>query len=77
MHHVDFSGASLREADFSGSDLSGARFSRTDLRRARLERARHYGIDTGDNVVTGMRVALPEAVSLLASTGVELVEPPF
>ena len=36
-----------------------------------------YDIDTTDNVVAGMRVALPEAVSLLASTGVELVELPL
>jgi len=73
LRHVDFSGADLREADFAGSDLGGARFSRSDLRGARLERAHGYRIDTSDNMITGMRVSLPEAVSLLSFIGVELV----
>ena len=76
LRKVDFSGARLRRVDFSGSDLGGARFSRTDLRRARLERAHSYQIDANDNTIEGMRVSLPEAVSLLGSLGVELVELP-
>jgi uncharacterized protein YjbI with pentapeptide repeats len=74
LREVDFSDARLCGSDFSGSDLGGARFSRTDLRRARLESAHGYGISTADNTVRGMRVSLPEAVSLLSSIGVELVE---
>jgi uncharacterized protein YjbI with pentapeptide repeats len=77
LREVDFSEASLRDAVFSGSDLSGARFSRSDLRGARLESAHGYGIDSNDNLVTGMVVSLPEAVSLISSIGVELVELPL
>ena len=70
-------GATSAAPASAGSDLGGARFSRSDLRRARLERAYGYLIDTNDNKVTGMRVSLPEAVSLISSIGVELVEPPL
>jgi fluoroquinolone resistance protein len=76
LREVDFSAAGLREADFSGSDLGSARFSGSDLRGARLEGAHSYAIDGGDNRIAGMRVSLPEAVSLLSSLGVELVESP-
>jgi uncharacterized protein YjbI with pentapeptide repeats len=74
LREVDFSGAVLRHADFSGSDLGGARFSRADLRGASLVEAHSYMIDTNDNKVEAMKVALPEAVSLFSSIGVELVD---
>jgi uncharacterized protein YjbI with pentapeptide repeats len=76
LREADFSGASLRGAEFSGTDLGNARFSGSDLRGARLEEAHSYAIDAGDNRIAGMRVSLPEAVSLLSSLGVELLESP-
>ena len=62
---VDFTGADLSDSSFEGTDLSGAIFRDTDLSRADLRTARGYSIDVTVNRVAGMKVALPEAMSLL------------
>jgi fluoroquinolone resistance protein len=71
---VDFRETDLSQADFAGTDLSQSLFSDTDLTEADLSRARNYHIDPGQNVLTQARLSLPEAMSLLYSMDIVLVE---
>ena len=86
-HHVDlractfeggrarasaWTGADLRGVAFDGVDLTGARFEGCDLRDADLRGARGYRLDPTRNRVAGLRVALPEAATLLAELGLRL-----
>jgi uncharacterized protein YjbI with pentapeptide repeats len=71
---VDFREADLSRADFSGTYLSESIFSNTNLSEADLSQARNYQIDPGQNVLKGARFSLPEAMSLLYSTDIILVE---
>ena len=71
---VDFREADLSQADFAGTDLSQSLFSNTDLIEADLSRARNYHIDPGQNVLRQARFSLPEALSLLYSLDIVLVE---
>ncbi|NQV05917.1 pentapeptide repeat-containing protein [bacterium] len=73
---TDFSGADLSGSSFAGTDLTGAVFRGTDLRGADLRTARGYSIDVTHNRVAGMRVALPEAMSLLDGLGIDVDEGP-
>jgi fluoroquinolone resistance protein len=71
---VDFREADLSGAHFSGTDLSGSLFGSTDLSEADLSRARNYRIDPGQNILKHARFSLPEAMSLLHSMEVVLVD---
>lgn len=71
---VDFREADLCKADFGGSDLSQSMFGNTNLSEADLSRARNYYIDPGQNVLRQARFSLPEAMSLLYSLDIVLVE---
>jgi len=71
---VDFREANLSRADFSGTDLSQSLFSSTDLSGADLSRAHNYQIDPGQNRLKQARFSLPEAMSLLYSLDIVLVE---
>jgi uncharacterized protein YjbI with pentapeptide repeats len=71
---VDFREANLSRADFTGTDLSRSLFSSTDLSEADLSRARNYQIDPGQNRLKQARFSLPEAMSLLYSLDIVLVE---
>jgi fluoroquinolone resistance protein len=71
---VDFREADLAQADFGGTDLSKSMFGKTDLSEADLSRARNYSIDPGRNVLKGAKFSLPEAMSLLHSMDIVLVE---
>lgn len=71
---VDFSDADLTGADCSDTDFSSSRFSHTDLTNANFEGARHYSIDVNTNILKKTRFSLPEAVSLLYSLDIVLVE---
>ena len=71
---VDFREANLSRVDFTGTDLSGSLFSSTDLSEADLSRARNYQIDPGHNRLRQARFSLPEAMSLLYSLDIVLVQ---
>ena len=71
---VDFREADLSRADFSGTDLSESIFSNTNLSEADLSQARNYQIDPGQNELKGARFSLPEAMSLLYSMDIILIE---
>jgi fluoroquinolone resistance protein len=71
---VDFREADLHQADFGGTDLAQSLFGSTDLSAADLSRARNYQIDPSQNVLRKARFSLPEAMSLLHSMDIVLVE---
>ena len=71
---VDFREANLFQADFGGSDLAKSMFGNTDLTEADLSTARNYWIDPGQNVLKKTKFSLPEAMSLLHSLDIVLVE---
>ncbi|WP_285275883.1 pentapeptide repeat-containing protein [Halopseudomonas bauzanensis] len=74
LHHVDF-----REGNFSGSALrdcefNGSLFMRTDLSRVDFSGSTEIVIDVLTNKVTKATFSYPEALSLLAGLGIELVD---
>jgi fluoroquinolone resistance protein len=71
---VDFREADLSQADFSGTDLSKSIFGNTILSEADFSRARNYHIDPAQNVLKQAKFSLPEAMSLLYSLDIVLVE---
>jgi fluoroquinolone resistance protein len=71
---VDFREADLSHADFGGTDLSQSLFGHTDLSEADLSRAHNYEIDPSQNVLRQARFSLPEAMSLLHSMDIVLVQ---
>lgn len=72
--NVDFREADLTGAAFTGTDLTEALFSHTILRDADLSAASNYVISPEDNVLTGAKFSLPEAMALLYSMDIELVQ---
>lgn len=73
-HDVDFREADLGGANFSHSDLSNSLFSHTDLTGANFDEALNYDIDVNNNVVKNARFSRNEAVRLLASLGIKLID---
>jgi len=71
---VDFREADLSRADFGATDLSGSLFGKTNLSEADLSRACDYGIDPGQNTLKRAQFSLPEAMSLLHSMDIILVD---
>jgi fluoroquinolone resistance protein len=71
---VDFREADLSRANLAGTDLSGSLFANTNLMEADLRGARNYHIDPGQNVLKRARFSLPEALALLYSMDIVLVE---
>jgi len=65
-----FVGLGPSDHDFAGADLTRCAFQRDDLSGADLRGARGYVISPLDNDLGGMRVALPEAMGLIAALGV-------
>lgn len=72
---VDFREANLTKAFFGGTELSQSLFSKTDLTKADLSRARNYSISPEENTIKGAKFSLPEAMSLLYSLDIELINP--
>ncbi len=73
-HEVDFRQTDLQSADFSGTDLLGSLFMETDLSGADLRTARNYTIDPTKNLLSGARLSMPEAISLLHALDIVLDE---
>lgn len=71
---VDFRESDLSQADFGGTDLEQSLFGNTDLSAADLSRARNYHIDPSQNIVRQAKFSLPEAMSLLHSMDIVLVD---
>lgn len=69
---AEFVRCDLTGVAFDDTDLDRCVFQANDLSRADLRSARNYRVSPHGNTVTGMRVALPEALSLLSELGVDL-----
>lgn len=72
--HVEFGEADLSGADLRGTDFTGSRFLHTDLTGADFTRATNYSIDAAANTLKGAKFSLPEAMALLYSLDIEIVE---
>ena len=73
-NNVDFREADLSQVDFGETDFSESLFRGTNLTEADLSRARNYSINPGQNLVKQAKFSLPEAMSLLYSMEIVLVE---
>jgi fluoroquinolone resistance protein len=71
---VDFREADLSRADLTGTELSDSLFSNTNLTEADLSGAHNYHIDPKQNTLKQAKFSLPEAISLLYSLGIILVD---
>ncbi|RXJ74919.1 hypothetical protein CS022_01665 [Veronia nyctiphanis] len=74
MHHVDLTGCSLSEAKLTGCDLSGAIFSQTNLEGCDLSHSENITIDVKNNRLEGSTFSRFEAVNMLTSLGINLVD---
>lgn len=74
-HDVDFGDADLTQADLRHTDFADSRFHHTNLTEADFTHARNYQIDAAANKLKKTRFALPEAIALLRSLDIVLVDP--
>lgn len=73
-HDVDFSEVDLKGANCRDTDFADSRFHRTDLTEADFVRAKNYAIDAVTNKLKKTRFALPDAIALLRSLDIVLVD---
>ncbi len=74
-HEANFADANLSNATLTGTDLACAVFVRTDLTDADFTGAKNYTLNLADNQTKGAKFDLPEAVRLLYSLDIEIVDP--
>ena len=73
-HDVDFREANVKEANFSGTDFLHSLFGKTNLSLANFSESINYSIDVYNNFIKGAKFCRYEAVSLLESLEIELVD---
>jgi fluoroquinolone resistance protein len=71
---VDFSEANLTGANCTCTDFAESRFSQTNLTEADFTHATNYAINVHQNKIKGAKFSLPEAMALLYSLDIILVE---
>jgi uncharacterized protein YjbI with pentapeptide repeats len=71
---VNFSEANLSKSNLTGSDFANSIFNRTNLCEADLTHAINYYIDVYLNPIKGAKFSIPEAISLLSSLEIEIVD---
>ncbi len=71
---VDFAEADLTQANCTDTDFSESRFWKTNLTEADFTGARNYAIHVGLNTLKKTKFSLPEAMSLLYSLDIILVD---
>ena len=71
---VDFREGNFTESDFSYTNFSGSLFSKTRLRKVNFAEATNYHIDVLTNDIKEAKFSRYEAVSLLESLGIELLD---
>ena len=71
---VDFRNATLKEANFSSSDFKGALFANTHLENANFTDAQNTSIDIRTNNLKGAIFSRYEALYLLETMGIVLVD---
>ena len=73
-HDVDFRNGNFAKAKFSYTDFTNSLFSKTNLKEADFSEAQNYTIDLFNNDIKGAKFSKYEALSLLDSLGIELVD---
>lgn len=73
-HDVDFREGSFNDADFSQTDFRGALFGNTSLKKAVFVDAVEYNIDVSSNNITQAKFSCYEALNLLRSMNIVLVD---
>jgi fluoroquinolone resistance protein len=71
---VDFTEADCSHASFIQTDFTGATFHQSKLVKADFSDATNYVIDVRTNRISGARFSLPDAVNLLRSLDIEIVD---
>lgn len=73
-HDVDFRNGNFTKATFCYTDFTNCLFSKTNLREADFSEAENYDINIFNNDISGARFSRLEAVRLLDSLDIELVD---
>src|SRR6187431_523865 len=73
-HDVDFRSGTFTKAKFSYTDFTNSLFMKTNLREADFSEAENYDIDIFNNEIKAARFSRHEAVRLLNSLDIELVD---
>ncbi len=73
-HDVDFREGDFREANFTYTDFANSLFGGTNLSGADFTAATNYRMDIYHNEIKGAKFSRFEAVNLLDSLGIELVD---
>lgn len=73
-HGVDFREADFCQGNFTFTDFTHSMFGNTNLNEANFTDATHYYIDVYQNQIKNAKFCRLEAVSLLESLGIELVD---
>lgn len=69
---AEFQRCNLTKVSFADCDLSRCTFTANNLKEADLRTARNYAISAEGNQVRGLKVSLPEAISLLSALGIDV-----
>ncbi len=73
-HDVDFRSANVSKAKLSHTDFTNSLFSKTNLKEADFSQAQNYSINIFNNEIKGAKFSKYEALSLLDSLEIELVD---
>jgi fluoroquinolone resistance protein len=73
-HEVDFREGDFGEANFTFTDFTHSLFGKTNLRNADFTDASNYNIDVYQNELKNAKFSRLEAVNLLVSLGIKLVD---
>jgi fluoroquinolone resistance protein len=74
VHDVDFRNGNFAKANFTFSDFTHSLFMKTNLKETDFSEAEHYDIDIFNNEITAARFSRHEAIRLLNSLDIELVD---
>ena len=73
-HHVDFREGDFSRANFTHTDLTGSLFGNTQLTSADFSEATNYDIDVYQNNIKNAKFSRFDAIRLLESLEIELVD---
>ncbi len=73
-HDVDFRDGNFSDSDFSHTDFQGSMFNQTNLSGANFIEAINYNIDINFNNISKAKFSRYEAIKLLDSLDIELVD---
>jgi len=74
VRDVDFTNANLKESDLRYSDFTNSIFANTNLSKANFSYAKNFDIDIKNNILKGALFSRYEAVLLLSSLGINLID---